>query len=151
MALAFGTVRLVIGLRPRAALAAVVGPLAWHCRLCGSAKRAGVVTDFCKEPRRQLGARSWQGAKKIVVGMTRKERFEQLRDSWLAVALKSARRGHSFAQTSTLIVDLPDELASRLEATSPSRSMPPAEVVRELVATLPPVAASERSAFAVLG
>ncbi len=39
-------------------------------------KARAVVTDFCEEPRRQLGARSWQGAKKIVVGMTRKERFD---------------------------------------------------------------------------
>jgi hypothetical protein len=52
---------------------------------------------------------------------------------------------------STLTVDLSDDLASRLEAASKSRSVPPAEVVRELVASLPPAPTSERSAFEVLG
>lgn len=52
---------------------------------------------------------------------------------------------------STLTVELPDELASRLEAASRSRSVPPAEVVRELVATLPSTGISGRSAHDVLG
>ena len=52
---------------------------------------------------------------------------------------------------STLTVDLPDELASRLEAASRSRSVPTAQVVRELVATLPPARPEDRSAFDVLG
>jgi hypothetical protein len=52
---------------------------------------------------------------------------------------------------SILTVELPDDLASRLEAASKSRSVPPAEVVRELVASLPPAPALERSAFEILG
>jgi hypothetical protein len=51
----------------------------------------------------------------------------------------------------TVTVDLSDDLASRLEAASKSRSVPPAEVVCELVVSLPPAAISERSAFEILG
>ncbi len=52
---------------------------------------------------------------------------------------------------STLTVELPDELASRLDAASRRRAVPLSEVVRELVATLPPAAGPERSAHEVLG
>ena len=65
--------------------------------------------------------------------------------------LPVARGSGTFPAMSTLTVELPDELASRLEAASRSRSVPPDEVVRELVSTLPPVTSSERTAYEVLG
>lgn len=57
----------------------------------------------------------------------------------------------TFPPMSTLTVELPDELASRLAAASRSRSVSPDEVVRELVGTLPPVTRGERTAHEVLG
>lgn len=51
---------------------------------------------------------------------------------------------------STLTVELPDELAARLESVCRSRAVAPAEVVRELVATLPPATTHGRSAYEVL-
>lgn len=50
---------------------------------------------------------------------------------------------------STLTIELPDELADRLDEASRRRSVSLGEIVRELVATLPPIG-SNRSAYEVL-
>ena len=105
MALAFGAMGPVVGLRPHATFAAEVGPLVdraaqnqiagmtqpmfanlpgldGHGRGAGMAletlwvcKTLALIADLREEAWREFGARSRQRAKEIVVGMTRKKRF----------------------------------------------------------------------------